>query len=248
MKKILMFGIAALIAVGSVWTARNWSDMRADYNLLRTDWAISKETSWRMRLQTTDPKLPKEWMIIEAVPPDREHGWQHVDRANAGDSTSMRITGDLEYIRVRDDRYFRGDAMFDHKGASQWIKLIPRDFPPLDGFFELRLHMSNPRTIGYSFDSIKTSFWSNYHGIKMQTEGVKTYSGHTCIESSYNWKIEETGQILHDTVCVGPSDHLPYHLTTSGGWADVTYEWNPGISVDAPSPVLTRPNDFTALP
>jgi len=37
-------------------------------------------------LQSTDPKLGKEWMTIEAVRPDREHGWQHVDRAvEAGD-------------------------------------------------------------------------------------------------------------------------------------------------------------------
>jgi hypothetical protein len=254
MKKLLMFGIAAVIAVviaaGSIWTVRNWSDVRADYWLVRTDWAIFRAKSWRMRLQTTDPKLPKEWMIIEAVPPDREHGWQHVDRTvEAGESKTIRIAGDLEYIRVRDDRYFRGDAMFGHKGSSQWIKLTPRDFPPLDGFFELRLHMSNPHTIGYSFDSIETSFWSNYHGIQMQPEGAKTYSGHSCIESSYTWKIEETGQVMRDTVCVGASDHLPYHLTTSGGWAEVTYEWNPQVSVPAPSPVVTRPTGFiSALP
>src|SRR5882762_10065343 len=236
MKKILIFAFAALIAVGSIWTAKNWSDIRADYWLLRTDWAISRAKSWRMLLQSTDPKLPKEWMTIEAVPPDREHGWQHVDRTvEAGDSKSIRIAGELEYIRVGDDRYFRGDAMFGHKGSSQWIKLIPRDFPPLDGFFELRLHMSNPRTIGYSFDSIETSFWSNYHGIQMQSAGVKTYSGHPCLEWSYNWIIEETSRVMHDTVCVGTFDHLPYHLTTSGGWAEVTYEWNPQVSVDAPT-------------
>jgi hypothetical protein len=250
MKKILMFGIGAVIAAGSIWTARKWSDIRADCWLLRTDWAIFRARSWRMRLQSTDPNLPREWMIIEAVPPDREHGWQHVDRTvEAGESKTIRIVGDLEYIRVRDDRYFRGDAMFGHGGSSQWIKLIPRDSPPLDGFFELRLHMSNPHTIGYSFDSIETSFWSNYHGIQMQPEGVKTYSGHFCIESSYNWKIEETGQVMRDTVCVGASDHMPYHLTTSGGWAEVTYEWNPQVSVTPPSPVFIRPKGFiSALP
>jgi hypothetical protein len=250
MKKILMFASAALIAASSIWTAKNWSDIRADYWLLRTDWAISRTKSWRMRLQSTDPKYPKEWMTIEAVPPDREHGWQHIDRTvEAGGSKSTRIAGDLEYIRVRDDRYFRGDAMFNQKGSLQWIKLIPRDFSLLDGFFELRLHMSNPRTIGYSFDSIETSFWSNYHGIQMKQEGLKTYSGHSCFESSYNWKIEETGQVMRDTVCIGASDHLPYHLTASGGWAEVTYEWNPEVSVNAPSPVLARPKGFiSSLP
>lgn len=250
MKKILILGFAALILAGAVWTAKNRSDVRADYWLLRTDWAISRMKSWRMRLESTDSKLPKEWMVIEAFPPDREHGWQHVDRTvEEGDSQSMRITGDLEYIRVRDDRYFRGDAMFGHKSSSQWIKLIPRDFPPLDGFFELRLHMSNPRTIGYSFDSIETSFWSNYHGVQMQAEGMKTYSGHPCLEWSYSWTIEDTGRVMRDTVCVGASDHLPYHLTTSGGWAEVTYEWNPHISVDVPTLVGERPKGFvSALP
>jgi len=170
-----------------------------------------------MRLQSTDPKLPKEWMVIEAISPEREHGWQHVDRTvEIGDSQNQRIAGDLEYIRVGDDRYFRGDAMFGHKASSQWIKLIPRDSPPLDGFFEYRLHLSNPRTIGYSFDSIETSFWSNYHGVNMQPEGLETYAGHPCLEWSYTWTIEETGRVMHDTVCVGTSDHLPYHLTTSG--------------------------------
>jgi hypothetical protein len=108
MKKILMFAFAALIAASSIWTAKNWSDIRADYWLLRTDWVISRTKSWRMRLQSTNPKYPKEWMTIEAVPPDREHGWQHIDRAvEAGGSKSTRIAGDIEHIRVRDDRYFR---------------------------------------------------------------------------------------------------------------------------------------------
>jgi hypothetical protein len=247
MKKILLFGIAALIVAGSIGAAKNWSDMRADYSLLRTDWAISRAKSWRMRLQSTDSKLPKEWMVIEAIPPDREHGWQHVDRSiEAGDSQNQRIAGDLEYIRIGDDRYFRGDAMFGHKASSQWIKLIPRDFPPLDGFFEYRLHLSNPRTIGYSFDSVETSFWSNYHGVSLHPEALKNYAGHPCFEWSYTWTIEETGRVMHDTVCVGTSDHLPYHLTTSGGWAEITYEWNPRLSVDAPKPVSERPKRFIA--
>jgi hypothetical protein len=247
MKKILWFGIAALIVAGSIWSAKNWSDMRTDYSLLRTDWAISSAKSWRMRLQSTDPKLPKEWMVIEAIPPDREHGWQHVDRSvETGDSRNQRIAGDLEYIRVGDDRYFRGDAMFGHKASSQWIKLIPRDFPPLDGFFEYRLHLSNPRTIGYSFDSVETSFWSNYYGVRLHPEAPRNYAGHPCFEWSYTWTIEETGRVKHDTVCVGTSDHLPYHLTTSGGWAEITYEWNPGFSVDAPKPVSERRKGFIA--
>jgi hypothetical protein len=219
MKKILIFGLATLVVAGFVWAAKNWADVQADYWLLRTDWAVSRTKSWRMQLQTTDAKLPKEWMVIEAIPPDREHGWQHVDRSvEVGDSKTKRIAGDLEYIRIGDHRYFRGDAMFDHEAAPQWIKLIPRDFPPVDGFFELRLHMSNPRAIGYGFDSIETSFWSNYHGVKVRPAELKTYAGNTCRESSYTWKIEETGQVMHDTLCVGTSDHLPYHLITSGGW------------------------------
>jgi hypothetical protein len=109
--------------------------------------------------------------------------------------------------------------------------------------------MSNPRTVGYSFDSIETSFWSNYHGVQMKPEGMKTYAGHTCLEWSYIWTIEETDQVMRDTLCVGTSDHLPYHLTTSGGWAEVTYEWNPEVSIVAPSPVLARPKAFnSALP
>jgi hypothetical protein len=250
MKKILLVGLAALLVAGSAWTVENWSEVRADCWLLRTDWAISRTESWRMRLESTDSKHPKEWMVIEAIPPDREHGWQRVDRTvEDGDAKSRRIAGDLEYIRVRDDRYFRGDAMFDHQGSSQWIKLIPRDFPPLDGFFELRLHMSNPRTIGYRFDSIETSFWSNYHGVRMQPEGLKTYSGHTCREWSYTWTIEQTGDVMRDTVCVGTSDHLPYHLTTTGGSAQLTYEWNPAVSVDVPNTIFARPKGFlSALP
>jgi hypothetical protein len=245
MKKILILGLATLVVAGFVWVAKNWADVQADYWLLRTDWAISRTKSWRMRLQPTDAKLPKDWMVIEAIPPDREHGWQHVDRSlEVGDTKTKRIAGDLEYIRIGDDRYFRGDAMFDHGAAPQWIKLIPRDFPPMDGFFELRLHMSNPRTIGYSFDSIETSFWSNYHVVKMRPEELKTYAGNTCREWSSTWKIEETGQVMHDTLGVGTSDHLPYHLTTSGGWADATYEWNPKVSIDAPNPVFDRPKDF----
>jgi hypothetical protein len=100
MKKILILGLATLVVAGFVWVAKNWADVQADYWLLRTDWAISRTKSWRMRLQPTDAKLPKE------------------------------------------------------------------------------------------------------------------------------------------------SDHLPYHLTTSGGWADATCEWNPKVSIDAPNSVFDRPKDF----
>jgi hypothetical protein len=234
MKKILIFVFAALVIAGFVWIVKNGTNVAADYELVRSDWAISRAKTWRMRLETTDPKLPKEWVVIEAILPDREHGWQHVEHAPA--------MGDLEYVRIGDDRYFRGDAMFNHGPAPGWIKLIPRDSPPLNGFFELRLHMTNPRTIGYSFDSVETGLWSNYHGLQRQFVGLRTYSGRACREWSYVWYVEE--RVMQDTLCIGMSDHLPYHLTTSGGWAEATYEWNPRVSIEAPSPVLPRPKGF----
>jgi hypothetical protein len=186
----------------------------------------------------------------KAIPPDREHGWQHIDRTIEEEgSKTKHIAGDLEYIRVGDNRYFRGDAMFGHKASTQWIKLIPRDFPPLDGVFEYRLHLSNPRTIGYSFDSIETTFRSLYDGVNMQVAGLRTHAGHTCLERSYEWTTEETGRVMHDTVCVGVWDHLPYHLTIGGNWAAITYEWDPQVTVSAPNPVSERPKGFiTALP
>src|SRR6266566_3441095 len=67
---------------------------------------------------------------------------------------------------------------------------------------------------------------------------VNTYSGHSCREWSFTWKIKEAGQAMRDTLCIGTSDHLPYHLTKSGGWAEATYEWNPSVSVDAPNDVV----------
>jgi hypothetical protein len=129
MKTTFIIGLTVLLVFGSVWIIRNRAQVRSDYELVRSDWAISSHKSWRMRLQTTDPKLPKEWMVIEAILSDREHGWQHVDRSVEVGETSGRIVGDLEYIRIGDDRYFRGDAMFSHGEARQWIKLVPRDFP-----------------------------------------------------------------------------------------------------------------------
>jgi hypothetical protein len=54
---------------------------------------------------------------------------------------------------------------------------------------------------------------------------------------------------MHDTVCIGTSDHLPYHLTISGGWAEATYEWNPEVSIEAPNAVVPRPKGFiSSLP
>jgi hypothetical protein len=47
--------------------------------------------------------------------------------------------------------------------------------------------------------------------------------------------MEETGQVLRDTICVGASDHLACHLTPSWGWAEVSYEWNPEVNVKAES-------------
>lgn len=121
-KKILVASLVVVLVAGALWVRTNWAPVKTDYLLARVDLAISRTRSWRMRLETTDPTRPKEWMVIEAIPPDREHGWQHVDRDAA--------KGNLEYIRIRNDRYFKGDAMFGHGPAPQWIKLIPRDFPP----------------------------------------------------------------------------------------------------------------------
>lgn len=100
-EKKSLIGFAWFLAAISVLAAKNRSELRMDWWLIRTDWAISRAKSWRMRLESTDPKSPKEWIVIEAVPPDREHGWQHIDRALEEEgSKTKRIAGDLEYIRV----------------------------------------------------------------------------------------------------------------------------------------------------
>jgi len=231
---------------GIIWVVADWGDLRgkfgsradilASYELLRADRAISRTKTWSMRLQSTRTTAPKEWIITEAIIPDREHSWQHEDHA-------PRI-GNLEYIRIGNDRYFRGDAMPDHKAAPEWIKLTPRVTPPVGGWFELRLHLSNPRTIGYSFDSIETTLWSRYGGAHLRPVGLDNYSGHECREWTFTWVIEETGMHMTDTICLGTSDHLPYHITASGGWVEATYEWNPAISIEAPKSALPQPRGF----
>ena len=248
MKKTLLFSLALCCIGASIWLLKDRAIKGAEFELRQSDRAISETRSWRMRLETTSTKLPKEWMVIEAIPPDREHGWQHVDRRAIAGNQERVIKGDLEYLRIGDDRYFRGDAMFGHRAAPQGIKLERRDFPPLDGFFQLRLHLTNPRTIGYSFDSIETTLRSQYYVPEMQMVAVKAHSGHACREWNYDWKFlgSDTGREvrMHDTLCLGITDHLPYHLTTSGGFAEATYEWNPSISIIAPNPVLPRPKGF----
>lgn len=245
MKKILILGFLLCCIGGSVWLVRSRTVRGAEYELLQSDRAISKTKSWRMRIDSHVEHWGKEWMVIEAIPPDREHGWQHVDRP-FGERPERRIAN-VEYIRIGEDRYFRGDAIWGHRAAPEWIKLAPRDMPPLDGFFELRLYLTNPRT-GYSFDSVETSLRSQYYPPDMRLGELKTYSGHACREWSYDWEIrddEGAGQLMHnhDTLCLGISDHLPYHLT-KGEWDEVTYEWNPRISIAAPDPVLPRPKCF----
>jgi len=186
-RKAALIALGFLVLVVTIWLATEWNhlraalgsraDIRASYELLRADWAISRAKTWRMRLESTRSTAPKEWIITEAVIPDREHSWQHEDHA-------PRI-GNLEYIRIGNDRYFRGDAMPDHKAAREWIKLTPRVMPPVGGWFELRFHLSNPRTIGYSFDSIETTLWSNYSGAHLRPVGLRRYSGHECGEWTF---------------------------------------------------------------
>lgn len=217
------------------------ADIRASYELLQSDWAISRMKSWRMRLEPTRSTGPREWLVTEAIIPDREHSWQREDHANR--------VGNLEYIRVGNDRYFRGDAMPDHAASPGWIRLKPRDIPPVGYYFELRFHLSNPRTIGYSFDSIETTMWSNYAGLHLRVAGLRNYSGHECREWKFSWVVEESRKTMTDTICLGTLDHLPYHLTADGGWAEATYEWNPAISVEEPKSAQTQPKGFiTALP
>jgi hypothetical protein len=172
-------------------------------------------------------------MVVEAIPPDREHGWQHVDSNIASLNSGLtRTVADLEYIRIGDHRYYRGEATRTRAAVPRWIELTPRDMPPLGGWFDLRFHLTNPRTIGYSFDQVQTTMWSNYHRVEMHPAGIKTYSGRPCLEWKYQWLAKDIP--MQDTLCIGTTDHLPYHLTVSGGWGEAAYEWNPQISIDAP--------------
>jgi hypothetical protein len=250
-KRVAFVLIGLFLLSGIICVVFNWAevrtnfgspaDIRASYELLRSDLAISGMKSWRMRLEPTHNTGPKEWFVTEAIIPDREHTWQREDHG-------PRV-GNLEYIRVGDNRYYKGDAMPDHAASLEWTKLTPRVTPPAGYYFELRFHLTNPRTIGYSFDRIETSMWSNYSGLHLRPGGVRNYSGHECRDWNFSWVNEETGENFTDSVCLGTRDHLPYHLTAGGGWAEATYEWNPAISVEEPSAAHSQPKGFiSALP
>jgi hypothetical protein len=255
MKNILiMFAIG--VVVGSLWIIwkpiKNWMgdrtrDKQADGELLQSDLAISRSKSWRLRIRRTDPRFPEPLIVREAILPDREHAWEHVDStASAGDSRSIHVKGDLEYIRIGDDRYFRGDAMSGHQAAPQWIKLIPRDPPPVGTYSEFGFQLTGPR----SSDGIKwwigNTLWDLYHGHgrQMRQVGIRRYSDHACLEWKVTYTNKETRQLEFDTLCIGVSDHLPYHLTLSDGWSEATYEWNPSVSIEVPKTVLPRPKGF----
>jgi hypothetical protein len=211
--------------------------LRADREeLLQSDLAISRAKSWRLQIKPVarpvrpDQGFDRSWMVIEAIPRDREHGWQHVDSNVLNVSAGFtRTVADLEYIRIGDSRYFRGGATPARPATPSWIRLSPRDMPPL-GFDNYRLHLTNPRTIGYSLDAVETTMWSNFRRVKMRPAELKTYSERTCREWEFDWWAKDTP--MHDSVCIGISDHLPYHLTLSGGWREAIYEWNPQISRD----------------
>ncbi len=135
--------------------------------------------------------------------------------------------------------------MGSHAAAPQWIKLAAIDHQPLGGFGNLRLGLSNPKSI--EFDSRPVdSLWSSYHRVEMRLGGFTTHSDRTCREWTYDWLAKDLP--MHDTLCIGTSDHLPYHLTLSGGAIQATYEWNPSISIDVPEVVRPRPEDFTVWP
>ena len=228
---ICISGVVLCVACGSV---------RPDHQeLLRSDLAISSARSWRLRLSPIQrPIKPGQafdisWMVIEAIPPDREHGWQHVD-SNVANITSgfTRTVADLEYIRIGDKRYFRGEATPTRPAIPRWVQLTASDMPPLAGFYSYRLHLTNPHTTGYSFADVDTTMWSIFRRVEMRPAELKTYSGHQCREWKFGWLAKDLP--MHDTLCIGIDDHLPHHLTVSGGWAEANYEWNPPISIDAP--------------
>jgi hypothetical protein len=252
MKNFLVMGLAICVVVGSLWIFRSpikdWKeDKRADGELLKSDVAISMARSWRLRIRRTDARFPEPWILSEAVLPDREHTWEHVDStASAGDSKFIHVKGELEYIRIGDDRYFRGDAMFGHQAAPQWIKLIPRDSTLVGTYSAYKLHLTSPRTIDGVHWWIGNTLWDLYHGHgrKMRPLGLKTYSDQVCREWIITYTNKETRQVKHDTLCIGVSDHLPYHLTLSEGYAEATYEWNPSVSIEVPKTVLPRPKGF----
>jgi hypothetical protein len=218
--------IVAVVMIGYAATMVGCGSVRADQaELLHSDVAISRAKSWRLRINPIsrpikpDQAFDRSWMVVEGLPPDREHGWQHVD-SNFGSVSSglTRTVADLEYIRIGDSRYFRGGATPARPATPSWIQLSPRDMPPLGGFYNYRLHLTNPRTTGYSFDQVETTMWSNYRHVSMRPAELKTYSDHTCREWKFDWLAKDLP--MHDSVCIGISDHLPYHLTLGGGWGE----------------------------
>jgi hypothetical protein len=232
--------ITAAAVLGYAAILAGCGNGRADrVELLQSDLAISHTKSWRLRIEPIarpikeDQPFDRSWEVIEAIRPDREHAWQHVDVNLRNVSSGLaRTVADLEYIRIGDSRYFRGGATPTRPATPSWILLSPRDMPPFGGYYNYRLHLTNPRTIGYSLDYVETTMWSNYRRVRMHPVALKTYSGHTCREWEFDWLAKDLP--MHDSVCIGVADHLPYHSTVSGGWAEVTYEWNPQISVDVP--------------
>jgi len=241
-----MMRLPVVASVAVAWVAvlgivlEMWGRVRPDHQeLLRADLAISRVRSWRMRIIESHPsartgQIPNRGsLVVEAILPDREHAWQHVDSYAGGlDSTTIR-TLDQEYIRIGDDRYFRGGRTPSRPAAPTWIRLEPRDMPPVGGLFELRFHLTNPRTIGYSFDWVETTVWSVYHRALLRVNGLNTYSGHACREWICEWQNKE-GPPMRDTLCIGVADHLPHHLTMSGGGFEVDYEWDPPIVITVP--------------
>ena len=135
--------------------------------------------------------------------------------------------------------------MTDHAAAPQWIKLKPEDDNPLDGFGSLRFGLSNPHIVRPVGNNTVDGILSNYYRAHMRPRGFSTYSGRVCREWIFDWYAKDLP--MRDSICIGISDHLPYHLTLSGGASQATYEWNRSISIEPPKTV-PRPEHFTVWP
>jgi hypothetical protein len=180
--------------------------------------AMERVHSWRIVTQISSRGMLAVQRTHEAVCPDQEHIVE-----------SSTSTGGAEYIRLKDDVYYRGLR-------PTWTKGMPGP----DLFFPFptpRPCLSDPgqpsSQPGGGAEEMRLALQHDMDDGSFEKGDLDRVAGASCRE----WKVLVTtaqNKMGSYTICIGEQDHLPHRIQSLNQDFTIQFEWNVPVMVQAP--------------
>ena len=174
--------------------------------------------SWKITTQISQRGMLAVQRAHEAICPDQEHIME-----------SAVSTGGAEYIRLKDDVYYR-------KNNQAWV----RGMPGPDLFFPYptpRPCLSDPGQSssqpGGGAEEMRLILQHDMDNGTIEKGELEQVGGASCRE----WKVLVTtaqNTMGSYNICIGEQDHLPRRIQSLNQDFTIRFEWNVPVTVQAP--------------